>query len=86
MKLDQKFIPFDNNGEALLVASGAAAFHGLVRGNGVLGDILSLLEEEISEADLIAAMAERYDAPPEVIGRDVKSALAQLREIGALEE
>ncbi len=57
-----------------------------MRGNGVLGDLLSLLEEEISEADLIAAMAERYDAPPEIIGRDVKSAFAQLREIGALEE
>ena len=57
-----------------------------MRGNGVLGDMLSLLKEEISEADLIAAMAERYDAPPEIIGRDVKSAFAQLREIGALEE
>ena len=35
---------------------------------------------------LIAAMAERYDAPAEVLQRDVSRVLEQLRSVGALVE
>ena len=55
-------------------------------GNRTLGVILSLLKEETTEAAVVAAMKARFDAPEEVIARDVKKALGELRKIGALEE
>lgn len=86
MKLSQDFVMFNTDDEGMLVAVGGAPFSGMVRGNGVFRDLLDLLSEEITEADLIAAMTALYNAPEERIVRDVKSALEQLREIGALVE
>jgi hypothetical protein len=57
-----------------------------VRGNKTLGAILALLKEDTTEEAIVAAMKERFDAPEDVIARDVKKALAELRKIGALDE
>ena len=86
MKLKDGFIPYDSGDEALLVPAGGAGFSGLVRGNKTLGAILSLLGKDTTEAELVAAMGRRFDAPEEAIARDVKRALAELRKIGALDE
>ena len=86
MKLKKGFIYHQSGKEALLVATAGSGFGGLVRGNRTLGAILELLGEEISEEKLTAAMRKRFDAPEEVIRRDVKKALDTLRGIGALEE
>lgn len=84
MKLSEQFVTFHTDDEAMLVAVGGADFSGLVRGSEAFGDVLDLLQEDISEEALIAAMAERYDAPVEVLTKDVRDALAQLRKIGAV--
>ena len=84
MKLSEQFVTFHTGDEAMLVAVGGADFSGLVRGSEAFGDVLDLLQEDISEEALIAAMAERYDAPVEVLTKDVRDALAQLRDIGAI--
>ena len=86
MKLSKDFIVHKNGSEALLVPVGGTAFSGIVKGNATFGEILSLLEEDTCEADLCAAMAERFDAPEETIARDVEKALSELRAIGALDE
>ena len=86
MRLQKDFIPFDTEGETLLVSSGAEGFSGLVKGNKTLGAILELLENDTSEQEIIAAMKARFDAPEEIISRDIKKALAGLRAIGAIEE
>ena len=86
MRLQKDFITFDTEGETLLVSSGAEGFSGLVKGNKTLGAILELLRQDTTEADIVAAMKERFDAPEEVITRDVKKALSELRKIGALDE
>ncbi len=67
-------------------AIGTAGFSGLVKGNKTLGAILELLKKDTSEKEIVAAMKARYDASEEIIARDVKKALAELRKIGALEE
>lgn len=85
MKLSSDFVTFRANDEVMLVAKGGADFSGLVKGNEALGDVLELLQKDITEADLIAAMLERYDATEEVLAKDIGEALAQLRAIGALE-
>ena len=84
MKLSEQFVTFHTDDEAMLAAVGGADFSGLVRGSEAFGDVLDLLQEDISEEALIAAMAERYDAPVEVLTKDVRDALAQLRDIGAV--
>ena len=86
MNLKKEFIAHDTGSESLLVPAGGAGFSGLVKGNKTLGAILNLLRQDTTEADIVAAMKERFDAPEEVIARDVKKALSELRKIGALDE
>ena len=86
MKLKKEFITHDTGSESLLVPTGKAGFAGLVKGNKTLGAILELLRQDTTEADIVAAMKERFDAPEEIIARDVKKALSELRKIGALDE
>ena len=86
MKLKKQYIPHDTGDESLLVPTADAEFSGVVRGNKTLGIILSYLKEETTEEEIVAAMTARFDAPEEVISRDVKKAIEELRKVGALEE
>ena len=86
MKLKKEFIIHDTGTESLLVPTGSAGWSGLVKGNRTLGVILSLLKEDTTEDAVITAMKARYDAPEEIIARDVRKALDELRKIGALDE
>ena len=85
MKLKKGFISHDTGSESILVPMGAG-WAGVVKGNKTLGAILGLLKEDTTEAAIIDAMKERFDAPEDVIVRDVKEAIAELRKIGALDE
>lgn len=85
MKLKQGFITHEIAGEAMLVPTGSAAFSGLVRGNKTLGAILELLKTETTEAEIVAALRARFDAPEGAVENDVKKALAELRKIGAID-
>ena len=71
MKLNPNYIVHKTETETVLVPLGGSPFTGIGRGNATLGELLSLLEQEITEEDLIAA--------------DVRNVLAQLREIGAID-
>lgn len=86
MKLKHDFITHTANGETVLVPVGGSEFSGIVRGNATLGAILDCLQQECDEADIVAELQKRYDAPAEAIARDVKKALSELRNIGALDE
>ena len=86
MKLKKEFITHDTGSESLLVPAGGAGFSGLVKGNKTLGAILALLKEDTTEEAVIATMKQRFDAPEDIIARDVKKALSELRKIGALDE
>lgn len=86
MKLKEGFLPHNTDSESILVPMGGAGWSGVVRGNRTLGAILDLLKEDTTEQAIIDAMKARFDAPTEVIARDVKKALSELRRIGALDE
>ena len=86
MKLKSEFVVHQTMTETILVPVGGNAFSGIMKGNATLGEILSLVKEDISEQELIHTMQETFDAPEEVIARDVRKALTDLRAIGALEE
>lgn len=85
MKLNKDFILHISEGETKLVPTGKANFSGIVRGNKTLGAVLELLAEDTTEAEIVAAMKERFDAPEDVIARDVKKALEGLSKIGAID-
>ena len=86
MKLKKAFVAHDTGSESILVPVGGAGWSGVVRGNKTLGVILELLKEETTEARIVDAMLRRFDAPKDIVARDVQTVLAELRRIGALDE
>ena len=86
MKLKKEFIAHDTGAESLLVPTGGAGFSGLVKGNKTLGAILNALKQDTTEVEIVGALKARFDAPEEIIARDVKKALSELRKIGAIDE
>lgn len=86
MKLSNLFITHEVDGSMIIVPTGAADFSGMVKGNRTLAAIVGLLKEDTTREKIIDAMKERYNAPEDVIERDVDKVLAELRKIGALDE
>ena len=72
MKINDAFITHDDEGQKLLVSSGASKFSGLVRSNETAGFIISCLEKDTTEAEIVAAMQKKYSGPKEAMERDVK--------------
>lgn len=86
MKLRKEFIVHETGKESLLIPAGGAGFSGLVKGKKTFGAILELLKEDVTEEGIITAMEEHFDAPKDVITKDVRKIIDGLRGIGALDE
>ena len=86
MKLKEGFIAHTSGSESFLVPVGGSAFSGIVKGHAILGEILARLETDTTPQEIVKSLAENYDADETAIARDVDSALAELRRIGALDE
>jgi len=86
MRLNKKFITHESGGENYMVSTGESGFHGLVRSNKTAAFIVECLKTEISENEIVEKMVEKYDAPRDVLGADVRRVLDTLRKIGALDE
>ena len=86
MKLKKEFITHEMGDQKVLVPVGEAAFNGLVRMSKTAAFIVNCLKEETTKENIVNAMIEKYDAPKDVIERDVQAVLDKLRSIGALDE
>ena len=86
MKLKNGFITHEMGEQQVMVAAGDAKFSGLVRSNKTAAFIVDCLKEETSKETIVNTMIEKYDAPKDVIERDVEKILDKLRSIGALDE
>ncbi len=86
MKLNSAFLTHDDGDQKLLVSTGASKFSGLVRSNETAGFIISCLDNDTTEAEIVAKMQQQYDGPKEAMERDVKKIIDQLRKIGAIDE
>ena len=88
MKLRDGFITYNSGSEQIMVAAGAASdvFRGMVRSNETAAFIIDCLGSEISLEELTDKLTQRYDAPRDIISRDLQKVLATLRNIGALDE
>lgn len=88
MKLKDGFVLHEVDNEYMVVATGKAAekFNGLIRNNKTASFIYQQLLKETTEDAVVEAMLQRYEAPKEVIARDVHNIIAQMRSAGLLEE
>ena len=86
MKINKAFITHDDGNQKLLVSTGASKFSGLVRSNETAGFIISCLENDTTEAEIVAKLQKKYDGPKEAMECDVKKVIDQLRKIGAIDE
>ena len=86
MKIKDSFIAHESDGESMLIPTGDAKFSGIVKGNSTLGAIVSYLMEETTEEEVVEKMMARFDAPREVIARDVNTVISELKRIDALDE
>ena len=88
MKLKEGLIFHAVGEEHMAVATGEAAksFNGIIRNNETAAYIFELLQEEITEENIVEAMCERYDAPKDVIASDVADVVDRIRKAGLLHE
>ena len=86
MRLKDGFVTYETGEEQLLVAGSDAGFDGLVRSNKTAAFIVNCLKQETTAEQIVEKMANRYDAPRQIIVADVEKVLARLRSIGALDE
>ena len=86
MKLKDGFITHTSLGEHITVTAGTTAFNGMIRSNQTAGFIVECLKQEITKEEIIAKMLEKYDAPKELITKDVEKIIEQLHNIGAIDD
>ena len=86
MKLKETFITYTTDSEQIMVPATNDGFRGMVRGNKAASFIIDCLKEGCSKEQLLEKMIEKYDAPREVLLRDVERVLEILKKIGALDE
>ena len=86
MRLRHGFITHESNGEHITVTAGNTAFNGMVRSNKTAGFIVECLKNDVTKEGIVGKMLEKYDAPREMIEKDVEKILEQLRSIGAIDD
>lgn len=86
MRLKDEFLTHTSGEEAYLVPSGNLEFRGLVKGNETLGEVIELLKMDTTEAEIVKALREKYNAPDGVIESDVMKAVEILQSVGAIIE
>ena len=85
MKLKDTYITHESNGEQILLDT-SSSFAGLIRSNKTAAFIVECLKEETTEEKIVEAMFEKYDAPKDVLAKDVSDVIEKLRKVGALDE
>ena len=85
MKLKDSFISYDSDGTQILVDTGSQ-FAGLIRSNKTSAFIVDLLRNDTTEDEIVNALYEKYDAPEDVIRKDVQNIISELNSVGAIDE
>ena len=85
MKLKESYITHDSDGEQILLDT-SSSFAGLIRNNKTAAFIVECLKEDTTQEKIVEAMFEKYDAPKEVLAKDVSDVIEKLRKVGALDE
>ena len=85
MKLKDTYITHDSYGEQILLDT-SSSFAGLIRSNKTAAFIVECLKDDTTQEKIVEAMFEKYDAPKDVLAKDVSDVIEKLRKVGALYE
>ena len=85
MKLKDTYITHDSDGEQILLDT-SSSFAGLIRNNKTAAFIVECLKDDTTQEKIVEAMFEKYDAPKDVLAKDVSEVIEKLRKVGALYE
>ncbi len=85
MKLKKEFVTYDTDGKQIMVSVDTKRFSGMVKSNETAAFIINCLKEETDADSIVEKMLQEYDAPREVIAKDVQKVIDTLKEIGALD-
>ncbi len=87
MKIKEGFVLRRVLDEAIVIASGAASrdFHGMVKLNDSAADIWEWIADGLSESEISARLAEKYELSDEKAMADTASMISQMTEAGLLE-
>lgn len=85
MKLKDTYITHESDGEQILLDT-SSSFAGLIRSDKTAAFIVECLKEDTTEEKIVEAMLEKYDAPKDVLAKDVSAVIEKLRKVGALDE
>ena len=77
MRLKDTFITHDSDGEQVLIDV-TSSFAGLVRSNRTAAFIVECLKEDTTQEKIVEAMFEKYDAPKDVLAKDVSEVIGKL--------
>ena len=89
MKLAVEMAVMDMDGDITAVAVGedSSKFHGMLRLNDTAAEIIKLLAEETTAAEMEKKLCKKYaDSTPEEISHILEDFLSQLRAEGLLKE
>ena len=85
MKLKDTYITHESDGEQILLDT-SSSFAGLIRSNKTAAFIVECLKDDTTQEKIVEAMFEKYDAPKDVLAKDVSEVIEKLRKVGALDE
>ena len=85
MKLKDTYITHDSDGEQILLDT-SSSFAGLIRSNKTAAFIVECLKDDTTQEKIVEAVFEKYDAPKDVLAKDVSDVIEKLRKVGALDE
>ena len=85
MKLKDTYITHDSDGEQIMLDT-SGSFAGLIRNNKTAAFIVECLKDDTTQEKIVEAMFEKYDAPKDVLAKDVSEVIEKLRKVGALDE
>ena len=85
MKLKDTYITHDSDGEQILLDT-SSSFAGLIRNNKTAAFIVECLKDDTTQEKIVEAMFKKYDAPKDVLAKDVSEVIEKLRKVGALDE
>lgn len=86
MKLKPQMITHSMDNKEVMVSTDASIFSGIVTGNATSAFIMEQLKNDVTPDQIKQAMFEKYDAPYEVISKDVDDVIGKLRGIGVIDE
>lgn len=86
MKLKNGFVTREMGGEQIMVATGAAAFSGIVRSNETAAFIVNCLKSDTTEEAILDALKQEYEGDEAAMRAGIRKVIDSLRSINALDE